>query len=81
MNDFDTDKVDDAVLALMYLTMHYGGILSQAWKGPDWKDAMERLHRKGYIGNPKSKAKSVAVTDEGKARAKELFCLLFGMQS
>lgn len=30
----------------------------------DW-DAVNRLHEKGYIGNPKSKAKSVVLTEEG----------------
>ncbi len=34
---------------------------------------MDRLHEKGYISNPKSKAKSVALSDEGARRAEELF--------
>jgi Mn-dependent DtxR family transcriptional regulator len=36
-------------------------------------DAMDRLHQKGYISDPKGKAKSVVMTDEGAKRAKELF--------
>ncbi len=39
---------------------------------------MERLYEKGYIDDPKSKAKSVFVTEEGAARAEELFQKLFG---
>ena len=46
--DIDTDKIDEAVLALLYLTLHDG---VRAWKGLDW-DAMDRLHRKGLIYDP-----------------------------
>jgi hypothetical protein len=76
--DYDTDKVDDAVLALLYLTMFGDGHGTRAWKGHDW-DALDRLHRKGFIGDPRSKAKSVAMTEQGQARAEELFRRLFGM--
>jgi Domain of unknown function (DUF6429) len=72
--DYDESKVDDAVLALLWLTMTAG---QRAWKSHDW-DALNRLHEKGYIGDPKSKAKSVFVTEEGMARAEELFLKLFG---
>ena len=71
--DFDRDKVDEVVLALLWLTAfdvdQYG---ARAWKSHDW-DAMDRLHAKGYISDPKSKAKSVVLTEEGMARARELF--------
>jgi hypothetical protein len=75
--DIDTDKIDDAVLALLHLTIcdvRYG---TSAWKSHDW-DALNRLHEKGYIDNPVGKAKSVGLTEEGKARAEELFRKLFG---
>jgi hypothetical protein len=76
--DFDRDKVDEVVLALLWLTAfdveQYG---ARAWKGHDW-DAMDRLHAKGYISDPKSKAKSVVLTEEGMARARELFERHFG---
>jgi Domain of unknown function (DUF6429) len=39
---------------------------------------MNRLHEKGYISNPRGKAKSVIFTDEGLDRAKRLFEKLFG---
>ena len=52
--EYDKDKVDETVLALLYLTIHDQG--TRAWKGMDW-DAMDRLHDKGYIGDPKIKAK------------------------
>ena len=41
-------------------------------------DALNRLHEKGYLGDPVSKAKSVRLTDEGRAKAEELFRKLFG---
>jgi hypothetical protein len=71
--EYDKDKVDEVSLALLYLVMHdedeYG---ARAWKGFDW-DTMNRLHEKGFIGNPVGKTKSVVVTPEGCKRAKELF--------
>jgi hypothetical protein len=75
--DYDADKVDDAVLALLALTMWYDHHATRAWKGHDWA-AMDRLQRKGFIGDPRSKAKSVVITDEGKIRAEQLFRELFG---
>jgi hypothetical protein len=50
--DIDTDKVEQAVLALLYLTLHDG---VRAWKGHDW-DALDHLYRKGMIDNPVGKA-------------------------
>ena len=45
---------------------------TRAWKGFDW-DTMNRLHEKGFIGNPVGKAKSVVMTQEGAKKAEELF--------
>ena len=47
-----------------------------AWKGFDW-ETMNRLHEKGYISNPKSKAKSVTISEEGARLAEELFKMNF----
>jgi Domain of unknown function (DUF6429) len=69
----DPDKIDDAVLGLLWLTLHDE---RRAWKGFDW-NALDRLHRKGLIADPANKAKSVVLTDEGLQRAKELFDALF----
>ena len=74
---YDKDKVDDFTLALLYLVMHSedeNG--ARAWKGFDW-ETLNRLHSKGYIGDPVSKAKSVFVTPEGSKKAEELFNLYF----
>jgi hypothetical protein len=69
----DHDKIDGAVLALLLLGEHD---YQRVWKSFDW-DAMERLHAKGMISEPKGKAKSVVLTDEGRAEAERLFKLLF----
>jgi Domain of unknown function (DUF6429) len=70
------DKIDDAVLALLHLTSFSDGrgefAPVRAWKGHDW-DAMSRLHEKGFIGDPVSKAKSVVLTKAGQERARQLF--------
>jgi hypothetical protein len=71
--EIDTEKVDEAVLALFYLTLHDG---TRAWKGFDW-DALNRLHAKGLISDPVSKAKSVFLTDEGLRASERLFNELF----
>ena len=71
--EYDKERVDDITLALLYLVMHNeeeSG--ARAWKGFDW-DTMDRLHEKGFIGNPINKARSVSVSREGCKRAKELF--------
>jgi hypothetical protein len=70
--EYDKDKVDEMVLALLSLGMFRERSGWRAWKGHDW-DAMDRLHEKGYISDPKSKAKSVVVTEEGAKQARELF--------
>jgi hypothetical protein len=59
--DIDTDKIDQAVLALLLLGRHDG---YRAWKSFDW-EVMGRLHHKGYITDPVSKTKSVLFTEEG----------------
>jgi Domain of unknown function (DUF6429) len=72
--NYDAGKVDEAVLALLYLTLHDG---ARAWKSFDW-EAMNRLYEKGYISNPVGKAKSVVFTEEGLREAERLFQQLLG---
>jgi hypothetical protein len=67
--DIDIEKIDEAVLALLYLTLHDH---NRAWKSFDW-DAMNRLHEKGFISNPVGKAKSIVFTGDGLQKAKRLF--------
>jgi len=69
MDDYDHEKVDKTVLALRYLTLHDW---NRAWKGLDW-EVLDRLYEKGWIDNPRNKAKSVVFTEEGLALSKQLF--------
>jgi hypothetical protein len=71
--DIDERKVDEAVLALLYLTLHDG---DRAWKSFDW-EAMNRLHTQGFISDPVGKAKSVVFTKEGLKKSEELFEAIF----
>lgn len=78
--DIDTDRIDDAVLALMHLTVHemdrdFG--TARAWKSFDW-GALGRLHEQGWIHDPVGKQKSIVLTREGRQRSEELFFRLFG---
>lgn len=75
--DYDEDKVDDVVLALMYLTLHDE---VRAWKGFDF-GALDRFYEKGFIRDLKNKTKSVVLTEEGLARSKALFEEYFGRRS
>ncbi|WP_179948887.1 DUF6429 family protein [Burkholderia sp. FL-7-2-10-S1-D7] len=64
-----TAAIDDAVLALLYLTLHDR---NRAWKSLDW-DALNRLHEHGLIGDPINKTKSVILTDDGLRESERLF--------
>jgi Domain of unknown function (DUF6429) len=75
--DYDLGRIDDAVLALAYLTLHDG---THVWKSFDW-DVLSRLHAKGYISDPVSKAKSVALTDAGLKEAERLCRELFSKRN
>jgi hypothetical protein len=72
----DENKIDRAVLALLYLGIHDG---VRAWKGFDW-DAMNRLHEKGFIDDPRRKTKSVVFTEEGFCEARKLLQELFSAE-
>ncbi|MFH1950598.1 MAG: DUF6429 family protein [Pseudomonadota bacterium] len=79
--EYAKDKVDEMALALLYLTsFEEKGYGPRAWKGMDW-EVMNRLHEKGYIGDPKSKAKSVHLTEVGAKLSETLFKKHFGLSS
>ena len=68
----NSDKVDEMTLALMYLTTFKDRHGLRTWKSHDW-DVLNRLHERGYIHDPVSKAKSVMLTEEGAERSRRLF--------
>lgn len=69
----DNEKIDEAVLALLLLGLHDG---SRAWKGFDW-ESMNRLHEKGYISDPRGKAKSIVFSPQGIQEAERLLTEIF----
>jgi hypothetical protein len=69
-----TERVDEAVLALLSLGLHEG---NRAWKSFDW-EAMVRLHERGLISDPHARTKSVVFTEEGLQESKRLLTALFG---
>jgi len=71
---YNQTKIDETVLATLLLTLNEE---DRAWKGHSF-DVLDRLYEKGYIYNPKGKAKSVVLTEEGLAKAREVFDGLFG---
>ncbi|EDV2894403.1 hypothetical protein CSM99_004905 [Salmonella enterica subsp. diarizonae] len=74
--NINTEAIDDAVLALLWLTLHD---YDRAWKGFDW-DVLNRLYERGFIGNPVSKAKSVVLTEEGLRQSRLLFQRYFATE-
>lgn len=71
--DIDTKKIDDAVLALLFLGRHDH---VRAWNSFDWA-AMDRLHSKGLISDPVGKAKSVTFTENGLRKSELLLTKMF----
>ena len=74
-DDLDQDKLAEAALALLSLTLHSGRV----WKALDW-DLMNLLHQKGWILDPISKAKSVLLTEAGEQLARDLLARHFGKE-
>ena len=58
--ELDENRIEEAALALLSLTLHQDG---RVWKGLDWA-ILNRLHERGWISNPRSKAKSVVMSEE-----------------
>ena len=73
----DWECVDEAALAIMLLGLHEGW---RTWKGFDW-EVLNRLHDKGLITDPKTKAKSVSFTEKGLEESQRLFARLFGRRT
>jgi hypothetical protein len=65
--DLDTDKLDDAALAILSLNLHNS---NRVWKGIDWSIS-DRLHAKGLIHDP------VGLTEAGLVRAEATLAELF----
>lgn len=71
------DRLDEVVLALLYLNSFVDHGITRAWKSLNW-DSLDRLHARGLISEPWSKAKSVVLSEEGALLAAELCEKHFG---
>jgi len=78
--EIDKDRIDDYTLALLYLVVwkRQKGLGARVWKSFDW-ETMDRLHEKGYISDPQSKAKSVVLYEDAFQRAEQLFEKFFAV--
>jgi hypothetical protein len=74
--EYNKDKVDEMVLALMYLTSSKDPFATRAWKGLDWQ-VLDRLFKKGWITDPNSKMPTVTLSEEAAQLSKELFFKYF----
>jgi hypothetical protein len=74
--DIDYDKIDERTLALLPLVTSESPYGARAWKAFDW-GTLDRLHEKGCISDPKTKAMSIMLSEEGLSRSKGLFEQLF----
>jgi hypothetical protein len=63
LKDYDKDRIDDAAMAFLFLTMWDESNETRAWKSFDWATT-DRLHQKGYPSNPKGRSKSVIFTEK-----------------
>ena len=76
--EYNESAVDDMVLALIHLTTFKDRPDNyRAWKAQDW-EVLDRLHKRGLIGNPKSKMRSVDLTAAGQKSSALLFKRYFG---
>lgn len=75
--EYNQEKVDDMILALLYLTSSTDKYGTRAWKGLDWQ-VLDRLYKKGYISDPGEKGPTMQLSKEGAERSKRLFKENFG---
>lgn len=71
-----TEALDEAVPGLLSMNAFEDRGVVRAWKTFD-RDTMDRLYERGLISDPKSKARSVVLTKEGRRAAEEAFRELF----
>lgn len=69
---YDVDALDEVVLALLHLTSFSDHGVTRSWKSHDW-EVLARLYEQGLISDPKSKARSVVLSEEGVKKARSLF--------
>ena len=68
-----------ALVLLRHFAFEDDGRL-RSWRGYEW-ELMNRLHARGFISDPTTRAKSVVFTEEGRRLADELVATLVGPDS
>ena len=63
-DDLDHEKLAEAALAILSLSLWDEEYEARVWKGLDW-NLMNLLHDKGWIQDPVGKQKSVVLTEQG----------------
>ena len=77
MMNLDRNRIAEGAMAVLALTMFKDRDVHRAWKGIDW-DILLDLCDRGWIHDPKGKAKSIVFTEEGRAMALECMERQFG---
>jgi hypothetical protein len=74
------DKVDEMVLAPLYLATLHDKHGARACKGMD-RGTLDRLYAKGYIGDRWGKTLSVILTDKDERHSREFFFRIFSVKN
>lgn len=75
----DHEKLSQVALAILGLSAFDDNDVVRAWKGMDW-GLLDTLFENGWIANPKGKAKSVVLTEDGARLAHEFLMKHFGSE-
>jgi len=75
--DIDEQKLAEAALAILSLTLHGKAGATRAWKGMSW-DLLDVLYKNGWIYDPVGKQKSVIFTEDGEELATKFMNKHFG---
>lgn len=68
--EINQEKLAEVALALLGMTAFRDHGSVRVWKGLDW-GLLDLLYEKGWIADPKGKAKSVLLTNEGAQLAQD----------
>ncbi len=75
--ELDWEKMAKCALGILWLNAHGDGFGTRVWKSMPW-DLTDIMYEKGWISDPKSKAKSVVLTEEGERLSQEFLEKHFG---
>ena len=75
--NIDSDKLAEVALAILWLSAYTDSGRTRVWKSLDW-EVTDLLFEKGWIGDPKSKAKSALLTADGARLGESFFEHYFG---